>query len=215
VSGGNLIQPGLKSKIGGGFIMKIDKSIYEPMLRQAERQLTALDAEKKRLIRVIAGAQRELKLLAAQRGQCVKAVGSVKVLLHLPLSSEEADLCGVPGEKECEILPDAFRDMTLPDAARKLLLMFGRAATNREMTEGLRKGGINQGLKHLENSLRSAMARRPDLFVLIKQKGAFGVWELTEWNDVTAEAVTEPAKQDRPVAVGRGGLAAVPQAQSV
>jgi len=196
--------------------MKIDKSIYEPMLRQAERQLAALDDEKMRLLRVIAGAQRELKLLATQRVQCVKAVGGVKVLLHLPLSSEEAELCGVPGEKECEIPSDAFRDVTLPDAARKLLLMFGRGATNREMTEGLRKGGINQGLKHLENSLRSAMARRPDLFVLIKQKGAFGVWELTEWSDVMAEAVTEPVRQDQPrlAAVGRVALAAVPQAQS-
>ena len=41
--------------------MKIDKTIYEPMLRQAERQLGALDNEKMRLLRVIAGAQRELK----------------------------------------------------------------------------------------------------------------------------------------------------------
>lgn len=196
--------------------MKIDKSIYEPMLRQAERQLTALEDEKNRLIRVIAGAQHELKLLATQRVQCVQAVGSVKVLLHLPLSSEEADLCGVPGEKECEIPPDAFRDLTLPDAARKFLVMFGRGATNREMTEGLRKGGINQGLKHLENSLRSAMARRPDLFVLIKQKGAFGVWELTEWSDVMAEAVTEPVRQDQPrlAVVGAVGLAAVSQSQA-
>jgi len=195
--------------------MKIDKSIYEPMLRQAERQLTALDDEKKRLIRVIAGAQRELKLLAKQRVQCIQAVGSVKVVLRLPLSSEEAELCNVPGEKECEIPSDAFKDITLPDAARKFLLMFGRGATIREMADSLRKGGINQGLKHLENSLRSAMARHPEWFVFIKQNGAFGVWELVEWSDVLTEAVTELVRQNQPrLAVVAGvGLATVPQAQ--
>jgi len=195
--------------------MKTDKTIYEPMLRQAERQLGALDNEKMRLLRVIAGAQRELKLLATQRIQHVRAVGSLKVVLHLPLTAEEAELCGVRGEKEVEIPAEAFKDKTLPDAARALLLIFGRAATHREMTEGLRKGGINHGLKHLENSLRSAMTRRPDLFVFINQKGAFGVWELTEWSNAMAEAVTEPVSQDQPrlAVVGRVGLAAVPQAR--
>ncbi len=192
--------------------MKIDKTIYEPMLRQAERQLGALDNEKMRLLRVIAGAQRELKLLATQRAQCVQAVGSLKVVLHLPLSSEESELCGVRGEKECEIPADAFKDKTLPDAARELLLIFGRAATHREMSEGLRKGGINHGLKHLENSLRSAMARRPDLFLFIKENGAFGVWELTEWSKAMTEAVMEPVRQDQPrlAVVGGVGLGVVP-----
>jgi hypothetical protein len=195
--------------------MKIDKTIYEPMLRQAERQLGTLDNEKTRLLRVIAGAQRELKLLAMQRGQCVQAVGSLKVVLHLPLSAEEAELCGVRGEKEVEIPANAFKDKTLPDSARALLLIFGRGATHREMTEGLRKGGINHGLKHLENSLRSAMTRRPDLFVFINQKGAFGVWELTEWSNAMVEAVTEPVRQEQPrlAVVGGVGLAAVPQAR--
>jgi hypothetical protein len=195
--------------------MQIDKSIYEPMLRQHERQLTALDKEKTRLIRVIAGAQREVKLLASQRIQCLRAIGITKDLLHLPLSAEEAELCGLPVEKECEIPEGAFTNMALPDAAKKLLTMLGRPATHREMSEGLRKGGVTQGLKHLENSLRSAMARRPDFFVFVKGAGTFGVWQLIEWIDATTEVLTEPIKQDLPrgAAVGSGGLRAVQQAQ--
>jgi len=203
-----LPQVAIKWKIGGGFIMEIDRTIHEPILRQQERQLTEIDNEKTRLLRVIAGAQRELKLLGTLRTKCVRSIANTKDLLDLPLNAEEAALCAMPVEKECEIPEDVFKDMTIPDAAKNLLTMLGRPATHREMVELLRKGGINRGLKHLENSLRSAMVRRPDLFVFIKDDGNFGVWELMAWINATTEVLTEPIKQDLPrrAAAGRAGL---------
>jgi hypothetical protein len=191
--------------------MKIDQTIYEPMLRQAERQLVTLDEEKIRLLRVIAGAQRELKLLATQRIQCVQAVGSIKVMLRLPLSTEEAEVCAIPGEKDFQIPEDVFKDMTLPDAAKKLLTMLNRPATHREMVVGLKKGGINQELKHLDNSLRSAMVRRPDLFVFVKEDGSFGVWQLMEWIDGTTEAVAPAVSQEPLRLVASAGNSAAAQ----
>ena len=192
--------------------MKIDQTIYEPMLRQAEQQLVTLDEEKIRLLRVIAGAQRELKLLATQRIQCVQAVGSIKVMLRLPLSTEEAEVCAIPGEKDFHIPEGVFKDMTLPDAAKKLLTMLNRPTTHREMVVGLRKGGINQGLKHLDNSLRSAMVRRPDLFVFVKEDGSFGVWQLMEWIDGTTDVVALPVRHEPlRLAASVGNLAAAQQ----
>lgn len=173
--------------------MKIDRTIYEPMLRQAERQLTELDDEKTRLLRVIASSQRELKLLARQRIQCVRAVGTIKDVLQLPLSVEETELCRLPTEKDVEISENAFKGLTLHDAAKKYLSMANRPATHREVVDALRKGGVTQDIKHLDNSLRSALARRPHLFTFIKDDGNFGSWQLTEWIEGGVENPSTPA----------------------
>jgi hypothetical protein len=176
--------------------MNIDRTIYEPMLRQTERQLTELDNEKTRLLRVIASSQRELKLLARQRIQCVRAVGTIKDVLQLPLSVEESELCRMPTEKDVEISEDAFKGLTLHDAARKYLSMANRPTTHREVVDALRKGGVTQDIKHLDNSLRSALARRPHLFTFVKDDGAFGSWQLTEWIEGGVEEPSAPASAE-------------------
>ena len=186
--------------------MKLDSALSEGMLRQAEGQLEALEEEKRRLIRVIAGAQRELKLLASQRNKCVKAISSFKDMLGLPLSPEEAELCGISNQEDLEISNDCFSEMTLVDAAKTFLTMLNRPATHREMFEGLRKGGVNQDLKHLENSLRSAMSRRPETFVFLKEDGRFGVWQLAEWIEGTSEhPVIPPKPEPLRIAASAGG----------
>jgi hypothetical protein len=183
--------------------MSIDRRVYEPMLRQTERDLVALDEEKMRLMQDIGRLQRKAKRLDSQRNLLVRARGSVKVMLQMPLTSEEAQLCGVEAESQRSyaIPEDAFKGLTLPEAAKKLLGILGRAATHREMVDGLRKGGVAHELKHLENSLRSAMQRRPDLFVFIKEEGNFGQWELVEWNELPAENLTESIAAERPALV--------------
>jgi len=139
----------------------------------------------------------------SQRNLLVRTRGSIKVVLQMPLTSEEAQLCGVEAESQrsCAIPEDAFKGLTLPEAAKKLLGILGRAATHREMVDGLRKGGVAHELKHLENSLRSAMQRRPDLFVFIKEEGNFGQWELVEWNELPVENLTESIAAERPALV--------------
>jgi hypothetical protein len=57
----------------------------------------------------------------------------------------------------------------------------------------LRKGGVTQDIKHLDNSLRSALARRPHLFTFIKDDGNFGSWQLTEWIEGGVENPSTPA----------------------
>jgi hypothetical protein len=86
----------------------------------------------------------------------------------MPLSVEESELCGLPSEREVEISEGAFKDMTLHDAAKKYLSPANRPVTHREVVEGLRKGGIRQATNHLDNSLRSALSRRPHLSVVPK-----------------------------------------------
>lgn len=188
--------------------MLIDRRVYEPMLRQTERDLVALEEEKMRLMQDISRLQRKGKRLESQRNLLIRTRGSIKVVLQMPLTSEEAQLCGVEAESQrpCAIPDDAFKDLTLPEAAKKLLTILGRAATHREMVDGLLKGGVAHELKHLDNSLRSAMQRRPDLFLFIKESGNFGQWELVEWNELSAETSAEP------VVAERAPLVAVPSA---
>jgi len=183
-------------KNGGGFIMLADKTTYEPMLRQTERDLAALENERVQVRKEIARLQRGLKDLATRRTMWVRAAGSLKQLLELPLSEEETELCGA-GEKESlpEIPQDAFKEMALPEAAKKFLTMLGRPATHSEVVESLRTGGVNSELKHLNNSVRSAMQRRPDLFVFVKQDGSFGEWELAEWSGEMNEVPTQSGIQ--------------------
>jgi hypothetical protein len=194
--------------------MLINRRVYEPMLRQTERDLVALDEEKLRLMQDIGRLQRKAKRLESQRNLLVRTRGSIKVVLQMPLTSEEAQLCGVAAESQrsCQIPEDAFKGVTLPEAAKKLLLMLGRAATHREMVDGLRKGGVTRGLKHLNNSLRSAMQRRPDLFVFIKEEGTFGQWELAEWNELSAETPAESVVIDRAPLVAVPSVAVAAQA---
>lgn len=186
--------------------MTTESRVDNAILRQAEQHLMGIENKRNKLLHEIARARRELRDSAIDRKKAVLMVGSIKSVLGLPLSSEEAELCEVPIEKAsiATIPEDVFKDMTLPEAAKKLLVILGRPATNREMAEGLRKGGVSSELAHLENSLRSAMQRRPDMFVFMKDDGKFGEWHLTEWIEASVELPEEfvPAQ--------RGPLSAVP-----
>lgn len=96
---------------------------------------------------------------------------------------------------------------------RSLLEILGRPATHRELKDGLRHGGINPELKHLDNSLRTALQRRPEEFVFIKDKGGVGQWELTEWSDVIDEVSNEVVRPEpRQLSVVGGSDVAVREA---
>lgn len=186
--------------------MTPDSRIDNATLRQAEQHLMGIENKRNKLLHEIARARRELRQSAIDRKKAVLMVGSIKSVLELPLSPEESELCEVPIEKatSASIPDDAFRDMTLPEAAKKLLMILGRPAVHREMAEGLRKGGVTSELAHLENSLRSAMQRRPDMFVFMKDEGKFGEWHLTEWIEASVDLPEEFAPAQR------GPLSAVP-----
>ncbi len=178
--------------------MEIDKAFYESALRQTERDLAALERERTTIRGEMARMQRELLSLADKRIEWVRAAGSIKTLIGLSLSEEEAALCGTSAEKErlAQIPPDAFKEISLPVAARKYLEILGRPATHRQLKDGLRRGGINPELKHLDNSLRTALQRRPEEFVFLKNKGGVGQWELTEWSDVIDQVPNEAVRPE-------------------
>jgi hypothetical protein len=166
--------------------MKMDLSIYEMSLRQTERDLGSLDDERTRLRREIASMQGELRGLATKRIEWLQLSGGLKKLLGVPLTEEETKVAGdisVASERLVTIPKNAFQGMGPAEAARKYLLMLGRPATHREVVEGLRKGKVNSEARHLDASLRTAMQRRTDWFVWTKEKGTFGMWELTEWQN--------------------------------
>ncbi|MGH9971011.1 MAG: hypothetical protein ACREBG_24910, partial [Pyrinomonadaceae bacterium] len=78
---------------------------------------------------------------------------------------------------------NSFKDMGVAEAARKYLGFLGRGCTHPELVQALLKGKVRSGAGHPDISFRTALQRRPDSFVWIKEKGSLGRWELTEWQD--------------------------------
>src|ERR1043166_734278 len=178
--------------------MKTDNRIDENDLRRAEHHLASVEKTRKELLHRIAQTRRELRDLEVDRKRAVLMVGSMKSVLHLALSEEEAQLVEVPVEKATapQIAPDAFNGKTIPESAREVLIMFDRPATTQEIVEALRQGGISK--PHLGNKVRAAMDRRDDWFIFVKEKGKFGRYHLVEWNDVLPEIAEESSPTRRP-----------------
>lgn len=176
--------------------MKTDNRIDENDLRRAEQHLASVENTRRELLLRMAQTRRELKELEVDRKRAVVMVGSIKNVLRLALSEEEAELVQVPIEKATapQIAPDAFKGKTIPESVREVLIMFDRPATTHEIVEGLRQGGILN--PHLSNKVRAAVERRDDWFIFVKEKGKFGRVHLVEWNDVHAE-ITEESNPSR------------------
>lgn len=179
--------------------MKMDLSLYEMSLRQTERDLGALDDEQARIKQEIQDRQTQLRELAAKRIEWLQLSAQLKKTLGLELNEDEKKVVrGAPtaGERLVTITPTTFQGMTIADAARKYLLMVGRAASTREFITTLPAGGVMTDAKHLDAAIRNALARRPDWFVFFRDKGHLGMWELAEWQ--TGQPITTTG---RPAAV--------------
>ena len=196
--------------------MKMDLSLYEMSLRQTERDLGALDDEQARIKQEIQDRQMQLRELAAKRIEFVELSARLKKTLSLDLNEDEKKvLRGVPagGERLITITPTTFQGMTIADAARKYLLMIGRAASTREFINTLPAGGVMTDATHLDAAIRNAMARRPDWFVFFRDKGHLGMWELTEWQNGQPIVTTEkPAPPSPKVLKASDDSTAAPQA---
>ena len=197
--------------------MKMDLSIYEMSLRQTERDLGALADERARIKREIKSRQTELRDLAQKRIEWLQLSGHLKKTLGLELTEEETKLCPtvpVASERLVTITPETFKGMSIAEAGRKYLLMLGRGVTTRELIDNLPKGGVVTEAQHLDAAFRNAMSRRPDWFVLIREKGRLGRWELAEWQngdvDLSEDEVLSSAR--RAPAVPESAVSASPAA---
>lgn len=84
----------------------------------------------------------------------------------------------------------AFKGLHVTDAALKCLRLVGHGLTHTELVQTLQHGKVTTSSKRTSDTFRTALARRKDLFVVVREPGQRPKWELVEWERLKAE----PAK---------------------
>jgi hypothetical protein len=75
------------------------------------------------------------------------------------------------------------------EAALKYLRLLKRSQTHPALVKALIKDKVMTEARNPDISFRTAMARHPEWFVWIKEKGKLGRWELTEWQNRDSSSV--------------------------
>ena len=174
--------------------MENDLSVFESSLRQIEGILAGLDADTVRLRADIVEREAEIGRVAKQRIGWLRLSAETKSTLDIALTQEEAAAVaqrGVVTEPErASVIPkNAFSGMGPAEGALKYLRLLKRSQTHPALVKALIKGKVMTEAKNPDISFRTAMARHPEWFVWIKEKGKLGRWELTEWQNRDSSSV--------------------------
>lgn len=173
--------------------MENDLSVFESSLRQIEGILAGLDADTVRLRADIVEREAEIGRVAKQRIGWLRLSAETKSTLDIALTQEEAAAVqrgGVTEPERASVIPkNAFSGMGPAEGALKYLRLLKRSQTHPALVKALIRGKVMTEAKNPDISFRTAMARHPEWFVWIKEKGKLGRWELTEWQNRDSSSV--------------------------
>jgi hypothetical protein len=164
---------------------------YEIARSDAEAELAYIDAETARMTA-------ELAQLAFRRLTVIKILDAVKEGLGEVVPKNASMEGNTQSSEELDglslVARNAYRGLGPAEAALKHLRLLEHGETHARLVEALLKGNVRSGSKHPADSFRTALQRRPNVFVWRKEQGRPGRWELKEWQRAD-ESSTEETSQ--------------------
>jgi len=171
--------------------MDEDLGALQAALRKVERDIETKDDHVVRLRSEIGRMEREILLVEDDKREDLGGMRYLRKKLGLAVEEEAAGKGkdALSDELLKLIPPDAFKGLHVTEATVKCLRLVGHGLTHGELVQTLLHGKVTTSSARTADTFRTALARRKDLFVVVREPGKRPKWELVEWKRLKTEPV--------------------------